>query len=61
MQSYLQSITDAARAFEALFRVARLLGDDTYTAARAANKVVTPAIQENLLQRLGFGHIEDAE
>jgi len=59
MQTYLAHITEAARAFEALYRVARLLGDEREAAALAANEAVTPAAKVNLLQTLGFGYIED--
>lgn len=56
----LKLTTEAARAFPALYRVARLIGCDKNAAAISANQAVLHLSSVNLLQGLGQTHLEAA-
>jgi prophage antirepressor-like protein len=56
----LRLTTEAARAFPALFRVARLAGCDSNAAAISANQAVFKLTKVNLLEGLGRTHLEAA-
>lgn len=56
-QDPLRMATEAAKAFPALQRVARLLGLDKNAAAISANQAIYSMTQVDLLQRLGHTHL----
>jgi prophage antirepressor-like protein len=53
----LKATTQAAKAFPAFFRAARLIGCDRNAAAIAANQAVMGLTDVNLLQQLGHTHL----
>lgn len=56
----LKLTTEAAKAFPALYKVARLIGCDKNAAAISANQAVLQLSNINLLQGLGQTHLEAA-
>lgn len=54
----LKVTTEAAKAFPALVRAARLLGCDKNAAAIAANQAIYGMTNVNLMQQLGHTHLE---
>lgn len=54
----LKVTTEAAKAFPALMRAARLLGCDKNAAAIAANQAIYGMTNVNLMQQLGHTHLE---
>lgn len=58
--SPIKQISDAARAFPALYRVARLIGCDQNAAAISANQAVVKFSNVNLLEGLGQRHLQAA-
>lgn len=58
--SPIKLVSDAARAFPALYKVARLIGCDQNAAAISANQAVAKFANVNLLEGLGQKHLEAA-
>lgn len=58
--SPIKQVSDAARAFPALYKVARLIGCDKNAAAISANQAVQKFSSVNLLEGLGQKHLEAA-